>query len=229
MIPTTLRQEAYKLIRTKFLTGELRAGSALSENKLAKELGMSRTPIREAIRQMEMEGIIDYAPRFGAVVRTPDEDELRDMYGVREALEIYAAIEACDSISPKGIRLLKEHFETMQQLIDDFKQSDTDCIEGEELEAFLEADLNFHQVIVSAADNKYLSKIISEQRVLTRVFTATYWRYDEEKLKQANDFHKRLLDAISDRDADAARIATSDAMKVARENALSLLKSSTSN
>jgi len=227
MIPTTLRQEAYKQIRAKFLSGELQAGSALSENKLSKELGMSRTPIREAIRQMEMEGMIDYAPRFGAVVRTPDADELRDMYGVREALEIYAAIEACEAISPKGIRQLGEHFETMQQIIDDFKQSDKDFIDGEELDQFLETDLDFHRVLVSAADNQYLSKIISEQRVLARVFTNTLWRYDEAKLVQANEFHRRLLDAISNRDVNAARIATSDAMKVAKENALKTLKSKT--
>ena len=229
MIPTTLRQEAYKLIRAKFLSGELKAGTALSENKLAKEFDMSRTPIREAIRQMEMEGIIDYAPRFGAVVRTPDAKELEDMYGVREALEIYAAIEACDSISPKGIRQLNEHFDSMQQIIKRFQGVDKDFIDGEELDEFLQADLNFHQVIVSAADNKYLSKIISEQRVLIRVFTATFWRYDEKKLQEANNFHQRLLDAISNRDADAARIATSEAMKVAKENALKLLKSKSDN
>jgi len=86
MPPPTLRQRAYRRIRDKFLSGELVAGMTLSENQLAKELGMSRTPIREAIRQMEMEGLIDYAPRFGAVVRTPDARELGEMYAVREAL-----------------------------------------------------------------------------------------------------------------------------------------------
>ncbi len=224
MIPTTLRQDAYKRIRAKFLSGELKAGTALSENKLSKELGMSRTPIREAIRQMEMEGIIDYAPRFGAVVRTLDAEELGDLYSVREALEIYAAIQACEETSPKAIKKLNEHFETMQQIIDNFKDSKKEFFDGDELEKFLEADLDFHRVIVNAADNKYLSKIISEQRVLTRVFTSTLWRYDEAKLLQANEFHKRLLDAITAHDADAAHLATSDAMKVAKENALNALK-----
>ncbi|MCP4272397.1 MAG: GntR family transcriptional regulator [Gammaproteobacteria bacterium] len=226
MIPTTLRQDAYKLIRAKFLSGELKAGTALSENKLSKELGMSRTPIREAIRQMEMEGIIDYAPRFGAVVRTPDAEELNNMYGVREALEIYAAIQACDSVSPKEIRQLNEYYETMQHIIENFKDSDKEFIDGEELDAFLQADLDFHRVLVSAADNEHLSKIINEQRVLIRVFTATLWRYDEAKLVQANEFHRRLLDALSAGDSDAAHIATSDAMKVAKENALKALEPS---
>jgi len=225
MIPTTLRQDAYKLIRAKFLSGDLKAGTPLSENKLSKELGMSRTPIREAIRQMEMEGIIDYKPRFGAVVHKIDIDELIDLYNVREALEIYAAIQACDSISQKEIRQLNEHFETMQQIIENFKNSDKYFIDGQELDKFLQADLDFHQVIVSAADNEHLSKMIKEQRVLTRVFTATLWRYDEAKLLQANEFHKRLYDAISAHDADAAHLATSDAMKVAKENALKALKS----
>ena len=60
--PLALRQRAYRRIRDKFLSGELVAGMTLSENQLAKELGMSRTPVREAILQMEMEGLLDYAP-----------------------------------------------------------------------------------------------------------------------------------------------------------------------
>ncbi len=228
MIPTTLRQDAYKRISAKFLSGELKAGTALSENKLSKELGMSRTPIREAIRQMEMEGIIDYVPKLGAVVHTIDVDELNDLYNVREALEIYAAIQACDSISQKEIRQLNKHFETMQQIIENFKDSDKYFIDGEELDKFLQADLDFHQVIVRAADNEHLSKMIKEQRVLIRVFTATLWRYDEAKLLEANEFHKRLFDALSAHDADAAHLATSDAMKVAKKNALKALKSAPS-
>jgi DNA-binding GntR family transcriptional regulator len=135
MPPLTLRQRAYRRIRDKFLSGELVAGMTLSENQLAKELGMSRTPVREAIRQMEMEGLLDYAPRFGAVVCTPDAHELGEMYAVR-------------------------------------------------------------------------------------VFTSTFWRYDREKFAEANGYHKRLLDALRAQDTEAARIATVEAMRVAKKNAL---------
>ena len=94
MRPTTLRQQAYLRLRERLVSGELRAGMQLSEPDLAKQLGMSRTPVREALRQMENEGLIDYAPRFGAMVRAADRDELAEMYAVREALESYAAAQA---------------------------------------------------------------------------------------------------------------------------------------
>ena len=104
MRQTTLRQQAYQHLRERILSGELGAGTQLSEPDLAKQLGMSRTPVREALRQMENEGLLDYAPRFGAMVRVPDRDELSDMYAVREALESYAAAEAAAKIKPSALR-----------------------------------------------------------------------------------------------------------------------------
>lgn len=220
MPPVTLRQRAYRCIRDKFLTGELLAGMTLSENQLAKELGMSRTPIREAIRQMEMEGLLDYAPRFGAVVRTPDARELSEMYAVREALESFAAEAAAASIGSESLARLSELWDAMQQIRCEFDQTGEAFLEGDLLQRFLEVDLEFHHVIVDAAGNRYLSKIVKDARLLARVFTSTFWRYDREKLAEANGFHKRLLDALKAHDNEAARMATVEAMRVAKGNAL---------
>jgi hypothetical protein len=71
-----------------------------------------------------------------------------------------------------------------------------------------------------AAGNRYLSKIISETRLLVRVFTSTFWRCDREKLDEANHVHRRLLEALRCKDVEAARIATVEAMQVSRDNAL---------
>ncbi len=220
MPPLTLRQRAYCRIHDKFLSGELVAGMTLSENQLAKELGMSRTPVREAIRQMEMEGLLDYAPRFGAVVRTPSARELGEMYAVREALESFAAEAAAETISSESLARLDELLDAMQQISREFERSNKAFLEGEILRRFLEVDLEFHQVIVDATGNRYLSKIVKDARLLVRVFTSTFWRYDRENLAKANGFHKRLLDALRARDTDAARIATVEAMRVAKKNAL---------
>lgn len=88
------------------------------------------------------------------------------------------------------------------------------------LRRYLASDLEFHGIVVDAAGNRYLSKIVSENRLLVRVFTSTFWRYDREKLDESNRFHKRLLDALRSKDDEAARIATVEAMQVSRENAL---------
>ncbi|WP_068546846.1 GntR family transcriptional regulator [Thalassotalea crassostreae] len=226
MQQTTLRQQAYERMRDMFLSGSITAGSPLSENTLAKKLGMSRTPIREAIRQMEMEGLVDYAPRFGAVLHTPSCQELTQMYGVREALESYAAVEAAQSITPKTLRQLELLWLSMQDITEEFELSENPIIEGDSLDTFLNADIEFHQLIVAAAENEYLSKMVNETRLLVRVFTSTHWCYDLYKLEQANQFHRRLLDALINRDSEAARLATIEAMQVAKANALEALTAS---
>ncbi len=218
--PFTVRQRACLRIRDKFLSSELVAGMTLSENQLAKELGMSRALIREVIRQMEMEGLLDYAPRFGAVVRTPDARELGEMYAVREALESFAAEAVAEAISSESLARLDELWDAMQQINREFEQTGEASLEGDLLQRLLEVDLEFHQVIVDATGNRYLSKIVKDTRLLVRVFTSTCWRYDREKLAEANGFHKRLLDALRAQDTEAARIATVEAMRVAKKNAL---------
>jgi DNA-binding GntR family transcriptional regulator len=192
----------------------------LSEPDLAKQLGMSRTPVREALRQMENEGLIDYAPRFGAMVRTADRDELAEMYAVREALESYAAAQAAERMTPSDLRRLEETFAEMGSIADRFRDSGQQLLDGPLLEKFINADLAFHRIILAAAGNRYMSKILDDTRLLVRVFTATFWQYDAEKLSEANRFHRRLLEALQNGECESARLATIEAMRVAGDNAL---------
>ena len=217
---TTLRQQAYQHLRERILSGELGAGTHLSEPDLAKQLGMSRTPVREALRQMENEGLLDYAPRFGAMVRVPDRDELSDMYAVREALESYAAAEAADKIEPSALGELEGTFRQMSEVAAAFREKGAAVLEGASLLQFIQADVGFHKIIIAAAGNQYLSKVLDDTRLLARVFTTTHWKYDVETLDEAVEFHRRLLVAMQNRDGEAARLASMEAMRVARSNAL---------
>ncbi len=220
MQPTTLRQQAYLQLRERLLSGELRAGTQLSEPDLAKQFGMSRTPVREALRQMENEGLLEYAPRFGAMVRLPDRDELSEMYAVRKALESYAAAEAASRISPAELKQLTVAYEQMQDVDRRFRDSGKAVLDGPLLRDFIEADLTFHKLIITAAGNRYMSKILDDTRLLVRVFTATFWQYNVERLAEANQFHQRLLEAMHHRDGEAASLATVEAMRVSQDNAL---------
>ena len=220
MRPITLRQQAYLRLRERLVSGELRAGMQLSEPNLAKQLGMSRTPVREALRQMENEGLIDYAPRFGAMVRVPDRDELAEMYAVREALESYAAAQAAAKMTPPDLRTLEDAYTQMCSIADGFRNRGRDLLDGPLLERFITADLAFHRIIIAAAGNRYMSKILDDTRLLVRVFTATFWQYNAEKLGEANQFHQRLLEALRNGESESARLATIEAMQVARDNAL---------
>src|SRR6201995_3075492 len=82
-----LREQAYKHIHGKLLAGELPAGHVLSEHSLAREIGISRTPVREAIQRLEQEGVLEQIPRYGTVVRRPERRDLEELYQLREALE----------------------------------------------------------------------------------------------------------------------------------------------
>jgi len=220
MTPVTFRQDAYRRIRDMICSGEIGAGAAISENRLAKNLGMSRTPVREAIRQMEMEGLLDYAPRYGAMVRKIDGAELGEMYAVREALESLAADMAARSIDDAAIARLRRCLAAMESIASEFKSSSRTELAGEPLQRFLAADMEFHRVVVDASGNRYLSRIVVHTHLLVHVFRSTFWQYDKAKLDEALAFHRRLLDALAARDPVAARSVTAEAMKVSKERAL---------
>ena len=220
MRAATLRQQAYQLLRERLASGDLAAGTQLSEPDLAKQFGMSRTPVREALRQLENEGLLDYAPRFGAMVRVPERDELGEMYTLREALESYAAAEAAQKIGGSDLERLASTFQQMCEIADTFRESGDAALDGSPLRDFIQADVTFHKIIIAAAGNRYMSKILDDTRLLVRVFTATFWQYNDEKLTEALQFHRRLLVTMQNRDCESARLATVEAMRVARDNAL---------
>ena len=86
MADPTLSRRAYDHLQQKLISGELRAGSMVSEQSLASEIGMSRTPVREAIRTLEQEGVLEQLPRFGTRVRTLERRDLVELYDLREAM-----------------------------------------------------------------------------------------------------------------------------------------------
>lgn len=216
----TLRQQAYAKIKEMLVTGQFPAGSALSETKLAKDLGMSRTPIREAIRQMEMEGIVEYSPRFSVVVKTASEDMLREMFSVREALETHAAAEATQSVSATDIAELERLLTSMETIASRFENSGDKYLPEKDLHEFTSADMAFHEAIVKASGNQYLRKLVRDTKLLVRIFTSSYWKYDLEALQEANDFHRRLLEAIVAGDPEQARAITRESMQVAKANTI---------
>ena len=164
MPPITLRQPADHRLRERLLSGELRAGMQLSEPDLAKQLGMSRTAVREALRQMENERLLDYAPGIGAMVRAPDCEELREMYAVREALESHAAAEAAVRISPSENQKLRVTLERMFPITERFRESGASILSDPLLQDYLRADLDFHNIIIASAGNRYETRILDDKQ-----------------------------------------------------------------
>ena len=133
-----LRDVVFNTLRQAILRGELKPGERLMEIQLANKLGVSRTPIREAIRKLELEGLVLMIPRKGAEVAEITEKNLRDVLEVRKALEELAVQLACDKITEEEIAELKKCAAEFEESLD-----------HNDITQIAEADVRFHDVIIN--------------------------------------------------------------------------------
>ena len=148
-----LRDVVFNTLRRAILRGELKPGERLMEIQLANKLGVSRTPIREAIRKLELEGLVLMIPRKGAEVEEITEKNLRDVLEVRCALEELAVQLACDRIERNRIREL--HAAAAQ-----FR----DILDSDDITQIAAADEAFHDVIFKATGNERLIQLLNNLR-----------------------------------------------------------------
>lgn len=201
----TLRQKAYEIIQKRLLNGEIRAGDLVSEMALAEEIGMSRTPVREAIGQLELEGLFDKVPRVGTLVRLPKQRELAELYGVREALEGFVTSLAVNSLTGQQFLELESHQAAIGELIRKTEDAGASVLDASGLVRFFDADIRFHAVIIGTTDNQHLLKIINEFRVVQRVFEYGRMFYDLALIRSAMDEHEQILAALKNGDSIKAR------------------------
>ena len=168
-----LRDVVFQTLRQAILRGELKPGERLMEVRLAKKLGVSRTPIREAIRKLELEGLVLMIPRRGAEVAEITEKSMRDVLEVRRALEVLAVSLSCDRISGEQIEALKEAAE-------EFDRSLT----SDDVTRTAESDVHFHDIIYRSTDNQRLIQLLSN-------LGEQMYRYRVEYLKH-REFHPQI-------------------------------------
>jgi len=152
-----LRDVVFNTLRQAILKGELKPGERLLEIALAERLGVSRTPVREAMRKLEQEGLVVMIPRRGAQVASITEKDLNDVLEVRIALENVAIEKAC--------KLITE--EELGRLWVAAKEFEKTKAEGN-LVRLAEADVAFHEIIYQASDNKRLNLLVSEHEELVK-------------------------------------------------------------
>lgn len=148
-----LRDVVFRTLREAILEGKLKPGDRLMEIQLSNKLGVSRTPIREAIRMLEKEGLVIIIPRKGAQVAKMSEKDMEDVLEIREVLDELAVQAACDRITDEELVAIKEAKERFEIAV---KKADTNAI--------AESDVAFHEVIYKAAKNPKLVYILSNLR-----------------------------------------------------------------
>lgn len=187
-----LRDVVFNTLRQAILRGELKPGERLMEIQLANKLGVSRTPIREAIRKLELEGLVLMIPRKGAEVADITEKSLKDVLEVRRALEELSVKLTCD-------RITKEEIKELEQAAENFKKT----LKSKDITEIAEADVRFHDVIYTATKNQKLIQLLNNLHEQMYRYRIEYLK-DEEVYPKLLKEHKEIIERISKGEKEAA-------------------------
>lgn len=210
----SLRGKVFSQLENDILNGKYQPGDSLIETRLSEELGVSRTPIREALRQLELEGLVQSIPNKGAIVKGISAQDIEDIYTIRRMIEGLAARWATEKITPQVLQELKDTIE-----LEEFYTSKNDT------EHLLQLDSKFHDILFKASKSKPLIHTLSTfhhyvQRARNVSFTSPV------RASEVLEEHKAIFRAIAEGDAEKAEKLTTDHVRNASTNLLKLNKSS---
>lgn len=210
-----LADTAYASLREHILSGELPHGTHLAEEDLAESLGISRTPVREALRRLAAEGLVDFEPNRGASVTRWEREELRDIFDVRALLEAYATERAAANASDELVSALDALCDAMNALIE---QDDS----VERRRELGELNSRFHQTLIDAAGSKRLGVMIESLLHVPRAMN-TYGQYSPDALKRSMAQHAEIVEAVRARDSVWAASVMRAHLLAAREEFINRL------
>jgi DNA-binding GntR family transcriptional regulator len=203
--PTALYQEVAERLRQRIFAHELTPGTWIDEQKLAEQYGISRTPLREALKVLASEGMVDLKPRRGCYVTEISRQDLDDLFPLIALLEGRCAADAVKRAKPAEIRELKTIHERLEAAARDGR-----------MDAFFEANQEFHRRIQELANNRWLLSVIQDLRKvlkLSRMHSLSL----EGRLQQSLDEHRGILAALEAGDAVKAEKLMHDHLLSGRE------------
>ncbi len=206
----SMREIAYSHIQKKIAMRVLRAGTPVSELPIANELGISRTPTREAMRQLVAEGLLEEIPGRGVVVVTLERQDIMEIYEVREALELQAvqnvARRGAGSVELQNLHKLADEMAT---LIEELEASGDECLDPGQMNRSEAADIGFHIYLLQIAGNRRSLKMVNSLRSLIRIFAMRRRGHCSEDLKRIHQDHCEVIAGIETRDVARATLALS--------------------
>ncbi len=186
---TTATEQVYRELRRRIFLKELKPGQRLPEAALASTLSVSRTPVREALRILANEGLVDLIPNLGARLASPSLDEVRESYEVREHLEVIAAAKAARNITPVQLCLLEEAIDEEEGIF-----------VSRDLERYLEVNIRFHRIIAEASRNRTLSEYVANILARTYVYMVFFESFFDFDTNPSLDEHREIVKALRQRD-----------------------------
>jgi DNA-binding GntR family transcriptional regulator len=197
---------ATEVIRQAILDGRLPPGRRLKEEELAQELGISRTPVREALLMLQAEALVDATPNRGAAVRSYSVEDLTDLYQLRALLEGYAARRAGTRLSDEGIRILRESCDRFEELLGDEAN----------MGALVEENFFFHQAILEGAGSPRLGTMVRQVIEVPLVYRSYIW-YSPEQQQISSHYHSQIMRALEARDSERAELVMKEHIFEARD------------
>lgn len=185
-----LRDRIAASIRNAIIDGRMPPGSRLTEQELVSMLGVSRTPLREALLVLDAEGFINVLPRKGAVVSPITQEDVEEIYGAKGILEAAAAQMACEKISYETISALSELTDKMEAVINN---------DATEYRTLLTLNAEFHQLLSDAGGNKRISQFIRNLRSQTLRYNYIYLSL-RSRTKESITEHRHMIEALKHRD-----------------------------
>jgi DNA-binding GntR family transcriptional regulator len=204
----SLNQKAYAEIRRRILNGELSAETPLSEYQLADELDLSRTPVREAVKRLEREGLVQSIPNRGTFVAELTVRDISEIYQVREQLEGFAARIAAETMSDESIKGLEEEISILNTLASD----------GRLIEV-VDSDIRLHKHIIASTQNSRLIELLGTLDDQMHRVRALFPR-SSQWLEATLADHASIVKAIKAHDGEAAEKAMKAHLRSAREYAV---------
>ncbi len=190
-----LRELVFENVRQAIVKGVFAPGERLMEIQMADELGVSRTPVREAIRKLELEGFVVMIPRRGTYVANLSIKDINDVYEIRTSLDVLAAGLAAERIEPEEIAELNR---LLLEISNASKHND--------MEAIVKLDTDFHDVLYKASRNERLRNIINNLREQITGIRGVSMRYPG-RMADTIEEHRALVDSIASRDSEKAQAA----------------------
>jgi DNA-binding GntR family transcriptional regulator len=195
----SVSQQIGDYLRSAIVQGSLKPNQRLVEEAIAGQLGVSRTPVREALRRLEAEGLVIYTPQRGAIVRQVSTAELAEVYDLRILLECYAARTAAERIQPSDLGQLEQLCDAFETALQDRRPR------GEQVRELMTLNDEFHSAIIRICGNQRLARFMNMTLGSTMIY-GIYYYFDEGKSRIAAREHRQIVAAL--RAGNAARAET---------------------
>lgn len=214
--PVKIGDEVYKLLRTRIVSHEYPSGFRFDLSRLELELEISRTPLKEALHRLEVEGLVVIRPRRGTFVISIDRKRVAENFEVRRALELYAGEIVVRAASNEEIARLKALADKMRILLANHDYQSV-------VEKYIRLDHEFHNLLVSFARNERLIEVFKQIEVYAQIARVRQ-KFTRSDSMHTESEHDAILTALERRDAPALAVALSDHIELSKARVLKVLE-----